>query len=704
MGLNSSFRSGAAICALAALLCVPLSVASPQPAAASSASEASSEDANVSAKHGEWGVDLEFISETVHPGDDFYLYVNEGWIEQTAIPPERGYLNEPWAVQGQVLGDVSALLEELFGQSPHPQGTAERRLQDFYAAYMNASEVEQRGLVPIARGLDQIAAIEDYSDLAAFMARPLANSLFHTIIKPPVDMQGGYVLSLEQYRVTGLGLPGQIYYKSDEANYVRARELYEAHIEATLRLAGIEEASAKATQIVELETRFAHVMWDFAKLRDAGAAFDLITMEQLASRAPGFPWQTYFKAKGVGDLEHINFGIGGLTESAALFQEIPLDHWQAWAAYHWINNHADYLPDAFGQNAFEFYQRDLFGVTDRASRSARATEFIQFELGADVGALYTDRHFPPEYNAQIEVIAEYVRRAFRDQLYDTPWMDDATRAEALKKLDSAIFEFGEPQVGLDLSALETSNSDLIGNLHALRQVEWEAQTARIGQPVVRLGDWNLYPHRIGLGYHQQYNKIFITAGALLPPFYDPNADMAVNFGSIGSTIAHEFGHAFDDQGAKFDSAGALRDWWTFETREAHELRTRDLIDQFAELEVLPGVTLRSDQMIGEIVADLSGALVGHRALQLYLDEHPEEREKRLDGFTPEQRFWLGLVQKTRMVANRTALEHMAQHNSHPPMPPGVNGIVTNLEEWHRDFGVQPGHRLYRDPADRVRLW
>ncbi|MDJ0643821.1 MAG: M13 family metallopeptidase [Erythrobacter sp.] len=654
--------------------------------------------------HGAWGVQTEHLSETVEPGDDFYRFVNEGWIDSTRIPPDRNFLSEPWVAQLGIYRDVEAIMADILAAPRGAAGSAERRLQDLHRSYIDADRIEMLGVDPIREGLDRIARIESHDQVARFMADPMASSVFHLVVKPPVDMQGGYVLSLEQYRVTGLGLPAQAYYKSGEAPYPDHRTAYRDYIADSFDAAGLDGGQIHAERVLELETRFANVMWDFARLRDAGAAFELIATSDLGDRAPGFPWSAYLDAKGLGDLERVNFGIGAIVDSAALFREVPVESWKSYLAFHWINNHADFLPDRFGERRHSFYAQRLFGVAERASRGERATELIQGQLGWDVGSLYVARHFPESSNRKVLEIGEYVRRAFREQLLETEWMDDLTRREALAKADAIIFEMAEPKVRTDLAELRTQPGDLVGNIRRIREANWAADRTRIGQPISRWGDWNMYPHRVGLGFHQQYNKIFITAGALLPPFFDPDADMAVNFGSIGSTIGHEFGHSLDDQGSKFDSRGALRDWWTPASRAAYEERTRRLIEQFGAYEALPGVTLKSDQMIGEIVGDLTGALIGRRAYDLYLQDHPEEAGIVLDGFTGPQRYWLALVQKTRMVASEEALRSMARQASQPPPPFSVNGVLTNLEDWYRDFGVGADSSLYRPVHDRNPLW
>ncbi|WP_421789750.1 M13 family metallopeptidase [Hyphobacterium sp.] len=653
-------------------------------------------------EHGDWGVEIRHISDTIDPGDDFYAYVNDGWINTTELPPGFSSFSEPWVNQLDILDRVNTLIRDL-ADNPGDDA-AGHRVSDVYRSYLDRERIENLGLEPIQADLVDIEAIETYEDIARWMADPRSSSIFHLLIQPPVDMQGGYVLALAQYRVTGLGLPGQVYFESDEDRYPQIRSNYRDYIAATLTRAGLADAEGRADAVLAMETELAHLMWDFAQLRDAGAAFNLIPMETLADYAPGFPWETYMQARGLDGVETLNISVGAIIETAAAFERFPVDTWRAWLAFHWIDNHAALLPEAFDAAEFAFYRGNLYGVTERPSLEERAIEFVQYRLDDDVGALYVDRHFPPSNRASIQQIEHYVRLAFQERLLATEWMDDATRAEAMEKLDAIIFEVGEPETGINWSGLETDPGDLIGNVRRIAEYEWAAQRARIGQPISRYGDWNMGPHRVGLGYHQQYNKIFITAGGLEPPFFDPHADAAVNFGSIGATIGHEFGHALDDQGSRFDSDGALRNWWSDWSREAYEARTSRLIEQFGAFEVLPGASLASRQMIGEIVGDLVGASIGYRAYELYAEDHYGGEPPVLDGFTGAQRFFLSAAQISRTISNEQALRSEALHASHPPARFRINGIMQNLDEWYQAFEVTEDDALYLPPEDRVRLW
>lgn len=653
-------------------------------------------------QHGKWGVDTQWLSDSIAPGDNFYEYVNEGWRKNTQIPPGHSIYSAPWVAQGQVDEQLNKLITSM-ETSVATTGPA-RRVRDFYTSFMNSDAIENRELSVIENDLHDILSITTYEEVSQWMGDPRASSIFHLLVQPPVTMQGGYILTLAQYRVTGLGLPGQVYYKSDQAPYPDHRKNYEAYIATTLQRAGIANPEKRAKNILELERRYANVMWDFARLRDAGAAFNMIPLSSLNTYAPGFPWQEYMSARGITKIDSINVGVGALRESAMLFRQISVEDWASFLAFHWINDHADLLPEAFSTASFKFYDAGLWGVEEREPHSERAIKFVKRQLTDDVGAIYVEEHFPPSRQKEVEGIVEYIRRAFKEKLEKTEWMDEVTREEAQAKLDNIIVEVGAPQAGIDWSKLETKPDDLFGNYARLQHYRWAAQLARIGQPITRYGDWNMGPHAIGMGYHQQYNKIFITAGALLPPFFDPEADPAVNFGAVGQTIGHEFGHALDDQGSKFDSKGILRNWWSDASREAYEAKTRGLIEQFKHYEPLPGVHLAADQMIGEIVGDLVGTSIAYRAYELYSEDHYGGDAHIFDGFTGAQRFFLGTTQQTRTMATDDTTREIALHETHPPAEFRINGILRNLEEWYTAFQLDEQAKLFLPENQRIRLW
>ncbi|QUL37614.1 M13 family metallopeptidase [Erythrobacter sp. JK5] len=653
---------------------------------------------------GAWGVATNQLSASTSPGDNFYQYVNEGWLNSTELPPGYSFYSEPYAVQDKIINQVTTLITRAANAGENASTPAERRIGDFYLSYLNKDQIDNSGAAGLQREVQAILQLQTHEEIAAWMANPRSSSIFNLIVQPPIDMQGGYVLTIAQYRTTGLGLPGQIYYESELAPYPAHREGYVRYIADTLERAGVDRAEQRARDVLQLETKFAGIMWDFARLREAGASFNLVPVGSLETLAPGFPWSDFLAARGLEDLEQVNLGVGALKESAELFEQLPVDALASYLAFHWIDNHASMLPEPYAEAEFDYFQRSLFGVEERLPRTDRAVQLVQRHLGADIGKIYAQENLPEANRDKIEEIISYVRQAFRERLRESEWMDAPTREEAIAKLDAIIVEIGEPKEGTDWSNLATDHNNLIGNYANLSDYRWAVQRDRIGKPISRFGDWNMYPHRIGAGYHQQYNKIFITAGALLPPFFDPNADPAVNFGAIGETIAHEFGHALDDQGSQFDRNGALRNWWSPGSRAAYEQQTDALIEQFEKYEPVAGVRLKADQMIGEIVGDLVGTSIAFRAYELYAEDHYQNGPPVLDGFTGYQRFFLATAQQTRTIATDDALREIANHETHPPSEFRVNGVLRNMEAWYRHFEISEDSSLYLSPEERVVLW
>ncbi len=654
-------------------------------------------------QYGNWGVETDGFSKIVSPTDDIYGYVNADWLKTTEMPAGHSLYNAAWETQYAIYSQIDALMQSVLAQENAP-GSAEKRVADFYTSLINRDAIEVSGLTPIAADLQAISQIDSHEGVAAWMGKSGSTTLFHSIVQPPVDMKGAYVFTLAQYRVTGLGLPGQNYYKSNEQEFADHRAAYAAYIQATLENAGVGDADEKAEAVLDLETRFANVMWSFEQLRDAGANFNLVERDELDAYAPGFPWDAFLATRGVTDIDRINIGAGAIQESAALFRQIPVETWKAYLAFHWTHDRANMLPQKFRDARFEFFDQRLGGVAEEVDAKDAALEQVERYLGDDMGSLYVQSHFRESDRQSIEEIAVYIRKAFRERLQATEWMDAATKAEAIAKLDAIIIEIAEPGLRADLSSVQTAPADPIQNVANIRAAQWAFQRDRIGKPITRLGDWNMPPHSIGMGYHQQYNKIFITAGFLQPPFFDPNADVAVNFGAIGHTLGHEFGHALDDQGSKFDQFGALRDWWSPQSRAAYEERTAALIDQYKQYASVPGANLRAEQMIGEIVGDLTGVSIAHRAYELYVEDHYNGTAPLIDGFTGSQRFYLSLAQQARTIATEQRHRSIALHASHPPGKFRVNGVVTNIDSFYESFDVQPDAKLYKPEAERISLW
>lgn len=650
------------------------------------------------------GIATQYVRDDVEPGDDFYTYVNEGWIEATEMPPGYAYFTATNAIRLATEQRVNRLVRSA-AASDAPVGP-KQQIGALYASYMDADLIEAKGLGPIQEELTRLLALATHEDVARWMANPRSHAITGiSIYLDPKDTSRDLVYLDQQDVDQGiLGLPGKAYYTSSEDPYARHRAGYREYIAQTLARAGIDRAEERAGDILALETALSSVQWDPSQLRDREANYHLMARTDLPGYAPGFPWQVFLEERGVGDVDEIILGTNtAVRASAAIFAETPVDVWRSYLVFHWIDNHALFLPEAYGQAAFEFFGTTLGGVQERMAREQRATRLVGRHLGQVVGKLYVGEYFPPEHRTQVEELVGFVRRAFRERLEQAAWMDEETRLQALAKLDAFDVRIGYPDTWRDYSAVVIDPADLVGNFKRIKAADWRHQLARLDGGTVR-DMWWMAPQVVDAAYSPQLNAVTFPAGILQPPLFNPDADAAVNFGAIGAVIGHEMGHGFDDQGSRFDSQGHLRDWWTPRSREQFEDRTRRLVEQYSAFSPLPGVSLNGRQTVGENIADLIGVMVAHRAYQLYLDEREGGTARRIDGLTGDQRFFMAWAQAQRSVWSEEALRANALRSYHAPGKYRANGVVRNIDAWYDAFEVTDEHDLYVAPTDRVRLW
>lgn len=650
------------------------------------------------------GIATQYISDDIQPGDDFFTYVNEGWIGATEMPPGYASFTATNALHLDTEQRVNRLIREA-ATSGAPAGP-QQQIGALYASYMDVDRIEAKGLSPIQGELDQLLSLASHEDVARWMADPRSHSITGiSIYLDPKDTSRDLVYLDQQDVGQGiLGLPGKVHYTSSEDPYPRHRAGYREYITRTLTRAGIDRAEERARDILALETALASVQWDPSQLRDREANYHLMARTDLPEYAPGFPWQVFLEARGVADVDEIILGTNtAVRASAAIFAETPVDVWRSYLVFHWIDNHAHLLPEAYGQAAFDFFGTTLWGVQERTAREQRATRLVSRHLGQVLGKLYVAEHFPPEHRAQVEELVEFVRRAFRERLEAADWMDEETRQHALAKLAAFDVRIAYSDHWRDYSAVVIDPADLVGNFRRIEAADWDHQLARLDGGTVR-DMWWMAPQVVDAAYSPQLNAVTFPAGILQPPLFDPDADAAVNFGAIGAVIGHEMGHGFDDQGSRFDKGGHLRNWWTPRSRAQFENRTRRLVEQYSAFSPLPGVNLDGRQTLGENIADLTGVTVAHRAYQLYRAEREGGEARRIDGFTGDQRFFMAWAQAQRSVWSEEALRANAQRSYHVPGQYRANGVVRNIDAWYDAFEVTDAHELYVAPADRVRLW
>jgi predicted metalloendopeptidase len=650
------------------------------------------------AQIGAWGLDLATRDTTVKPGDDFFRYANGHWLDTHEIPADRARWGSFDALDEGAQRNVHELLEALPGDAP--SGSPAKKVGDFYRAYMDSAAINRAGLSPAQPALEAIRAARTHRDVATLMGRPdlqLKSPLQLSILADEKN-PNRYIVSISQ---SGLGLPDRDYYLKNDAVYAELRAKYRAHIERMLILAADADAASQAQSIVALEIRIAQLHWPVAKRRERDLTYNLRTLPELMELAPGFGWQDLLGAAGVvGASDYVVRELDAVAALAALVGEVPVDTWKSYLRYHYLVGVADVLPKRFDAERFDFYGRTLNGQKEERERWKLDVSAVNGALGEVAGQLYVARNFPPEVRAQVLALVENLRAAYAQRIRELPWMSAATKKLALQKLATFRAKIGYPIKWRDYSNLEIRRDDAFGNDERAALFEWNRQVARINLPTDR-DEWSMTPQTINAYYNPTFNEVVFPAAVLQPPFFDPAADAAVNYGGIGGVIGHEMGHGFDDQGAKSDAAGVLRTWW----KPKDELAFKKLVDrlavQYDTFEALPGLQVNGRLTLGENIGDLGGLSVAYAAYHLSLQGRDAPV---INGLTGDQRFFLSWAQVWQALYRDAQLRKQVLSDPHSPPQFRVNGVVRNIDAWYVAFDVQPTERLYLAPEERVHIW
>jgi putative endopeptidase len=655
--------------------------------------------------YGTWGVDLTAIDKSVKPGDDFFLYANGNWLKTAVIPADRvgtGSFQDLTVLSEQRVKGIAA---ELDGKPYGTLSPEEKQLRDLYDSFTDVAAIEAAGLKPVQYDLDVYAHLKSYDAVAKAMGDPSheAGSLFATQINADPKNSNAYVMFVTQ---SGLGLPNRDFYLRDGADMAAIREAYQKYLVTMLGLTGAKDAASRAAAVYALEVEIAKLHWPAADRRDADKTYNPMTFAQLETYAPGFPWRTFFAAEGLsakgpsGDRVVIvreNTAFPGL---AKLFAATPVAVWRDWLTLHYMHAMSAYLPKRFDEADFDFYGRTLANQAQQLDRAGRGAQLLDARLGHPLGKIYVARYFPPASKAKVEELISNILKAYDADIRTLPWMTEATRQKALDKLHAFRPHVGYPDKWRDYSGLKIVRGDLVGDIERSDMFEWRYRLNRIDQPTDRT-EWNMTPPTVNAYYTQTYNSIFFPAAILQPPFFDPNADDAVNYGGIGAVIGHEISHGFDDQGSKYDGAGLLQSWWTPEDRKAFEARVAMLGAQYDSYEGLPGIHVNGKLTMGENIGDLSGITIALKAYHISLDGKPAPV---LDGFTGDQRFFLSYAQIWRAKDSDGYTRQRLLSNPHSPPHFRAVGATRNVDDWYTAFDVQPGDKMYLPLDQRVKLW
>jgi putative endopeptidase len=587
-------------------------------------------------------------------------------------------------------------------------GSIEQKVGDFFASFMNVEMLDAKGIEPLRADLELIDTIDSSAELNAFFARfgltaTTAPIEAHVHIDPKNPDR--YLLNITH---AGLGLPDRDYYleKNERFNHVRA--VYEAHIVHMLKLSGMKEkaASHAATKIIELESTIARHHWPREELRDRDKTYNPHTIDELESAFPEFPWRGYLAAAGMTDIRDVNVRTpSAILPLAKLIKETPYSTWRAYLRYHLIANNAKLLSQEIDDAQFSFAGKILDGVEAQRERWKRGVELVSGDfrfpsLGEAIGQIYVSRHFPPESKEKMDVLVENLRRAFRERIKGLPWMGEETKQEALAKLESFRPKIGYPSKWRSFDSVEISRDDLLKNVKAVRKYWHDDDVSRLSKPTDK-DEWFMTPQTVNAYYNPSFNEIVFPAAILQPPFFDPRADPAVNYGAIGAVIGHEMGHGFDDQGSKSDAKGVQRNWWSDADRARFEERTGGLVEQYNKYEPIAGHTVNGKFTLGENIGDLGGLSIAHHAYHLFLEgtEPPV-----IDGLTGDQRFFLAWAQIWRSKNRPEFLLRRLKSDPHSPEEFRVNGIVRNMDAWYEAFEVGKDAKLFLPPQARVSIW
>jgi putative endopeptidase len=673
---------------------------SPQPAAPAAPAKPASEatPAREATRIGTFGLDLAAKDTSVKPGEDFYRYAIGQWLDSNQIPPDRTTWGTFAELSTQSENQLRAIIEGLPAQAK--PGSNEQKVGDFYRAYMDVGAIERAGLMPARFVLDGIASAKTYEDIAAISGRTdlPTRSLFRIVVTIDQKNPDRYIIAISQ---SGLGLPEREYYLKSDANFVEIRDKYRAHIARMLTLAGEAEAEAQAKQILEIETKIAQLHWPIAKRRERELTYNLRTREELEKLAPDYPWQARL---GPGQIhtqrEFVVRELDAIEGLSKLYRTIPVAQWRSYLKFHFLSGAADVLPKAFDDEDFDFFGKTLNGQQEQRERWKRAVASLDGAVGEAVGQLYVAKHFTPEAKEKIAALVENLRAAYAARVKTLTWMSETTKKVALEKLATFRPKVGYPDKWRDYSALEIKADEPFSNAVRAARFDWERDIARLGKPTDR-DEWAMTPQTVNAYYNPTFNEIVFPAAILQPPFFDPNADPAVNYGAIGGVIGHEMGHGFDDQGSKADAHGILRTWWQPEDETAFKKLVDHLATQYDGYEALPGLKLNGRLTLGENIGDLGGLSVSYAAYHLSLGGKPAPV---LDGLNGDQRFFLSWAQSWRALYRDARLRNQVMSDPHSPPKFRVNGVVRNMDAWYAAFDVQPGETLYLAPDERVRIW
>jgi predicted metalloendopeptidase len=650
---------------------------------------------------GDFGIDLGGRDLTARPQDDFFAYAGGSWLDEYEIPADLPGFGMFTRLALDSEEQIRVIIEEAAKSGAKP-GSNEQKVGDLFADFMDQEAIEASGLKPMADDFKRIRAAKTHEDVARLFAHfdPLGGtSPFGYYVDMDAKDPSRYLATFTQ---SGLGLPDRDYYLvEDNPRFQEARKVYRGYLVEMLTLAGQPEAEMRAGRIFELETHLAEAHWPQVESRDVEKTYNPMSPQELTEAAPEFPWAMFLTAASLQGEETLLINEPtAFSAMATVFADTPVEVWQDYLLYRQLRNNAAYLPKEVDDTHFRFVSAALSGATEQRDRWKRGVQFVNGAVGRAVGQLYVKRHFPPSSKAAMEELVDNLLVAMGQRIDGLDWMSEPTKAAARDKLAKFNVKIGYPDKWRDYSGLEVKRGDLMANVRRASRFNHDFQMNKLGGPVDR-DEWLLGPQVVNAYYNPNLNEIVFPAAILQPPFFDPNADAAVNYGAIGGVIGHEIGHGFDDQGRKVDGDGVLRDWWQEEDAARFQEKADALVERYNGFSPIEGMFVNGRLTLGENIGDLGGTEIAYHAYHLSLDG---EEDRVIDGLTGDQRFFLGWAQIWRAKYRDEIVANLVASDSHSPVEFRVNGVLPNIDAFYSAFDVQPGDGMYLAPEERVHIW
>jgi len=636
----------------------------------------------------------------VKPGDDFDSYVNGSWFKNTKIPADKASYGAFDMLYDKSLKDVKTIIEEASKVS-NADGSDEQKIGDYYASFMNRKDRDSKGIKPIESDLKSIDAIANYNDLAAYFGKANKAGLaipFQISVYTDFKNPNEYILITWQ---GGLGLPEREYYLSTDAKMADIRKKYVAHVDKMLQLVGLPNSAESASKIMALETAIATYHMKKEDTRDTQKLYNKYATQDLKTLMPDFDWSAMLKNASVDKEKNIVVTqVEYIKNLNNLIKTTPIDTWKTYLKWSLINSSASSLTTTLDNEHFAFFSKTLYGVEKQEDDWKRGVNTVNGGLGEVVGKVYVKKHFSPEAKERMTAMVKNLLKAYAESIKKLDWMSENTKKEALKKVDKFMIKIGYPDKWRDYSALKIAKNDLYGNSTRATEFEYNRNLAKLGKPVDKT-EWGMNPQTVNAYYNPSFNEIVFPAAILQPPFFNLDADDAVNYGAIGGVIGHEIGHGFDDQGSTFDGDGVLKNWWTLSDLKAFKAKTTALIEQYNGFQVFPDLNLNGAFTLGENIGDLGGLSIAIKAYKMSLNG---KEAPKMDGFTGIQRVFLGWGQVFQDKSREEALRSQVASDPHSPGKFRVNGVVRNVPEFYEAFDIKPANKLYLAPDKRVKIW